>query len=102
MKNADIRMMAFDMDGTLKGSGSAFPEINCRALQECERRGIKLLFASGRTFEVLRGFAAKVGYRLSLPLQTARALTHPAKAPSLRNSSMKRNARGLSTISSGR
>lgn len=61
MKNADIRMMAFDMDGTLKGSGSAFPEINCRALQECERRGIKLLFASGRTFEVLRGFAAKVG-----------------------------------------
>ncbi|MBR6767261.1 MAG: HAD-IIB family hydrolase [Clostridia bacterium] len=59
--NTDIRMMAFDMDGTLKGKGDYFPEINCRVLQECERRGIKLLFCSGRTFEVLRTFAGMVG-----------------------------------------
>ena len=57
----DIRMMAFDMDGTLKGKGDCFPEINCRALRECERRGIKLVFSSGRTFEVLRTFARRVG-----------------------------------------
>jgi len=57
----DIRMMAFDMDGTLKGKGDYFPEINCHALQECEKRGIKLLFCSGRTFEVLRTFADAVG-----------------------------------------
>lgn len=61
MNKADIRMMAFDMDGTLKGKGDYFPEINCRALRECERRGIKLLFCSGRTYEVLRTFAAEVG-----------------------------------------
>lgn len=57
----DIRMLAFDMDGTLKGKGDYFPDINCRALQECERRGIRLLFCSGRTYEVLRVFARRVG-----------------------------------------
>lgn len=57
----DIRMMGFDMDGTLYSSAGEFPEINCRALQECERRGIKLVFCSGRPFETLREFAKRVG-----------------------------------------
>lgn len=56
----DIRMMAFDMDGTLRTS-AGFPERNCRALQECEKRGIKLVFCSGREVERLREFAKIVG-----------------------------------------
>ena len=56
----DIRMMAFDMDGTLRTS-AGFPERNCRALQECEKRGIKLIFCSGREVERLREFAEIVG-----------------------------------------
>lgn len=57
----NIRMIAFDIDGTLKGKENHFPEINCRALQECQRRGIRLVFCSGRAFEVLRDFAKQVG-----------------------------------------
>ena len=57
----DIRMLGFDMDGTLLDSNGEFPERNCRALQECERRGIKLVFCSGRNFETQRLFARRVG-----------------------------------------
>ena len=57
----DIRMLGFDMDGTLLAANGEFPERNCRALQECERRGIKLVFCSGRNFETLRMFALRVG-----------------------------------------
>lgn len=56
----DIRLMAFDLDGTLRGR-HGFPEINLRALGECRRRGIRLVFCSGRVFEVLRGFAKEAG-----------------------------------------
>lgn len=55
-----IQMMAFDIDGTLRGR-EGFPEINRLALQECERRGIRLIFCSGRSFEALRGFAKEIG-----------------------------------------
>ena len=58
---ADIKMLGFDMDGTLLDSNSEFPERNCRALRECERRGIRLVFCSGRNFETLRTFAQRVG-----------------------------------------
>ena len=57
----DIQMLGFDMDGTLLGSDGKFPERNCRVLQECERRGLKLVFCSGRNFETLRTFARRVG-----------------------------------------
>lgn len=80
----DIRMMAFDMDGTLKGKGDYFPEINCRALQECEKRGIKLLFCSGRTFEVLRTFASDVGVRPFLASANGACLDLSPDGPRLR------------------
>ena len=57
----DIKMLGFDMDGTLLDSHSEFPERNCRVLRECERRGIRLVFCSGRNFETLRAFARRVG-----------------------------------------
>lgn len=56
----NIRMLAFDIDGTLRGK-KGFPGINCRALRECEKMGIKLVFCSGRSFESLREFAKEVG-----------------------------------------
>lgn len=57
----DIRLMAFDLDGTLLDEGKKVPERNARALRECERRGIKLMICSGRAFEVQADFARKMG-----------------------------------------
>ena len=57
----DIRLLALDIDGTLMNSAKQFPENNCRALQECERRGIKIALISGRSFELMRGLARQLG-----------------------------------------
>lgn len=57
----DIRLMAFDLDGTLLDERKKVPERNARALRECERRGIKLMICSGRAFEVQAGFARDIG-----------------------------------------
>ena len=56
-----IRMLALDIDGTLMNSEKKFPEINCRSLQECERRGIRIALISGRSFELMRMFARELG-----------------------------------------
>ncbi len=79
----DIRMMGFDMDGTLYGSNGEFPEINCRALQECERRGIKLVFCSGRPFETLREFAKKVGVNPILASYNGARIDETINGPTL-------------------
>ena len=60
-KMMQIRMLALDIDGTLMDAGKKFPQINCRALQECERRGIKIALVSGRSFELMRMFARELG-----------------------------------------
>lgn len=57
----NIRLLAFDIDGTLMDSQKQFPEINRRALQECERRGINIALVSGRSFELMRQFAQDLG-----------------------------------------
>lgn len=57
----DIRLMAFDLDGTLLDERKKVPERNARALRECEKRGIKLMICSGRAFEVQAGFARDMG-----------------------------------------
>ncbi|MBQ8506187.1 MAG: HAD family phosphatase [Clostridia bacterium] len=57
----DIKLIALDIDGTLMNSAKEFPEINCRVLQECERRGIKSALISGRSFELMRQFARDLG-----------------------------------------
>ncbi|MDO4357463.1 MAG: Cof-type HAD-IIB family hydrolase [Clostridia bacterium] len=58
---AGIRMMAFDLDGTLLGLDRHISPRNVRALQEAHRRGIKLVLASGRGFLATRRFAAEAG-----------------------------------------
>ena len=61
MTRPDIRLLALDIDGTLMNSQKQFPEINKRALQECQRRGIRIALVSGRSFELMRGFARELG-----------------------------------------
>ena len=63
MNRTDIRLVALDLDGTLMDSDKRFPEINCRALQRCERAGIQVCLVSGRSFELMRGFARELGIR---------------------------------------
>lgn len=53
----NIRMMAFDLDGTLLGLDRHVSARNIRALQQAHRRGIKLVLASGRGFLATRRFA---------------------------------------------
>lgn len=57
----DIGMLCLDIDGTLMDAQKRFPEINCRALQACEKRGIKVALVSGRSFELMRDFARQLG-----------------------------------------
>lgn len=59
--NAGIRLLALDIDGTLMDREKRFPQINCRALQECERRGVRAALISGRSFELMRQFARELG-----------------------------------------
>ena len=57
----NVRLIALDIDGTLMDADKRFPEINRRALQACEARGVKLALVSGRSFELMRGFARELG-----------------------------------------
>lgn len=61
VKKLKIDMLCLDIDGTLMDSRKRFPEINCRALQACERRGIRVALVSGRSFELMRDFARQLG-----------------------------------------
>lgn len=58
---ADIRLISLDMDDTLLNRQKEIPEINCLALRECERRGIRIVLNSGRSFELMRQFARQLG-----------------------------------------
>ena len=57
----DIRLMAFDLDGTLLDDKKQIPERNARALRAAAEKGIKLMLCSGRAFEVQAGFAQSIG-----------------------------------------
>lgn len=56
-----IRMMAFDLDGTLLGGDGHISPRNRAALQEAHRRGVKIVLASGRGFQATRRFAKEAG-----------------------------------------
>lgn len=57
----DIRLMAFDLDGTLLDDKRKIPEKNARALRRAAEKGIKLMICSGRAFEVQAGFMQEIG-----------------------------------------
>lgn len=57
----DIRLIAFDLDGTLLGEGGCVLESNSRALRAAEEKGIRLVLNSGRNFEKVREFGEVFG-----------------------------------------
>ncbi|MEG0050590.1 MAG: HAD hydrolase family protein [Terrisporobacter sp.] len=46
MKN--YKLIVTDMDGTVLGGDHKLTEENMRALKEAEKRGVKVIFATGR------------------------------------------------------
>lgn len=60
-KALDIKLIAFDLDGTLLDRQARIPPINVRALKKCSERGILLMLCSGRAFEVQASFAREAG-----------------------------------------
>ncbi len=79
----DIRMLALDIDGTLMNAEKQFPEINCRALQACEARGIRVALISGRSFELMRGFARELGVNAILAACNGARIEAGANGPML-------------------
>ena len=65
----DIRLVATDLDGTLLDTHKQISGENIKALRACEARGIKTVFASGRSFESLRRMALEAG--LTSPIISA-------------------------------
>ena len=61
MTKIQVKLLALDIDGTLLDAQKRFPEVNRRALQACEARGIQVALVSGRSFELMRQFARELG-----------------------------------------
>ncbi len=56
-----ISVVAMDLDGTLLGADQKVSEENCKALRACHAEGIRIVLASGRSFESVRTFAKEIG-----------------------------------------
>lgn len=56
----DIRLIATDLDGTLLDGRGSVPAENLRALQECARRGIYVILASGREYESVHALSEQI------------------------------------------
>ena len=49
-----IKLVATDVDGTLLDNDSRIPELNCRALFSCKKKGIGIILATGKSiFSIL-------------------------------------------------
>lgn len=59
----DIKLIVMDMDGTLLNSEQCIPEDNLNALIEAEKKGIRLVLASGRSYKTLTDY----GIQLKMP-----------------------------------
>lgn len=59
----DIKLIVMDMDGTLLNSEQCIPEENLSALIEAQKRGIRLVLASGRSYKTLTDY----GIQLHMP-----------------------------------
>lgn len=65
---SQIKMVAVDMDGTLLNNSSEISEKNQYAINELVRKGIKIIFATGRTFKSAQHYAKQIN--LDLPMIT--------------------------------
>ena len=57
----EIAIVAMDLDGTLLGRDKQVSRENREALRRCRERGIRVVLASGRSFESIRTFAVGMG-----------------------------------------
>lgn len=62
----NIKLILMDLDGTLFGQKGALPEINIKALRECERRDIRLALVSGRGFPFIKRTADRIGINCAI------------------------------------
>ncbi len=90
--DADIRLLALDIDGTLMDREKRFPQINCRALQECERRGVRAALISGRSFELMRQFARELGIHPMMAACNGARIEAGENGPTLAEHSFERAA----------
>jgi Cof subfamily protein (haloacid dehalogenase superfamily) len=60
-KSHDIRLVAFDLDGTLLKSDHTISELSLLAIQKLRDKGIKIAIASGRIFTMLETYAHALG-----------------------------------------
>ncbi|WP_270354546.1 Cof-type HAD-IIB family hydrolase [Bacillus velezensis] len=56
-EDADIKLIAIDMDGTLLNDEQLIPEENRRAIKEVEAKGIHVVISTGRTLMTCRELA---------------------------------------------
>ncbi len=61
MRTGRISIVAMDLDGTLLGADKKISRENREALKACHERGVKIVLASGRSFESIRTFANRLG-----------------------------------------
>lgn len=87
----NIQMLALDIDGTLMDAQKRFPEINCRALQACEARGVRIALVSGRSFELMRGFARELGVHPMFAACNGARIEAGADGPTLREETFARS-----------
>ena len=66
MAKIRISMVAMDLDGTLLGVDSRISPENAEALRKCSERGIRVVMASGRSFEAIRSFACGLGIECAI------------------------------------
>lgn len=56
-----IQLVATDLDGTLVVDGHTIPKRNAEAIREAQRRGVRIVLASGRMHHSTAAFAAQLG-----------------------------------------
>ena len=62
----NVKLVCMDLDGTLFGTNGEIPEVNIRALKECERRGIFTALVSGRGHAFMKRTAERIGVKCAL------------------------------------
>lgn len=88
-----IRLMVFDLDGTLTVDGS-IPQRNREALRTCARRGIRLMIASGRSFEVQTDLVRNTGLDPILASANGARIDASASGPILFESTLTQEQAG--------
>ncbi|MBQ2956842.1 MAG: HAD family phosphatase [Clostridia bacterium] len=81
MADVKISMIAMDLDGTLLGEDKRISEKNKAALRECAKRGIRVVLASGRSFESIRTFAKEIGIECGIISCNGARLDRTANGP---------------------